>query len=144
VHDADAVRVGEAVGDRGHHGRRLRRRQRPPGPQHLAHAAAGDQLHHQTERVADGEQFADRDDVLVLQRGEDRALLHEPGHGLGLWHQLVAEQLDRHLLAGGLVARAPHGAGGAATDLLEQLVTAADHTRGRLGGFRRHLTVILA
>jgi hypothetical protein len=134
VHDAHPVGVAQPGRDAGHGGGRLGRRQRAPGPQELTQAAAGHQLHDQAERLADGEQVAHRHDVLVVERAEDGPLLHEPHDGLGLRHQLLAQELDRHLVAGGLVEGPPDRAAGAAADLFDEGVRAADHPFGR--GFR--------
>src|SRR5581483_8806802 len=112
VHHPEPVRLGQRVGDLAQYPGRLGGRHGTPVAQVLAQAAAVDEVHHQAERLADGEQVAYPHDVLVSQHQQDRPLLDEPGDQLRLPYQFLAQQLDGHLVAGGAVDGAPDGTGG--------------------------------
>ena len=67
-----------------------------------------------------------RDDVLVAEHEQDRPLLDEPGDQLRLADQVLPEQLDGDLVAGGAVDGAPDGTGRAVPDGPDQDVGVAD------------------
>ena len=110
----------------------------PAGPQPrvtaVAQAAASDQVHHQAEGLPHAEQVTHPDHVAVPQHQQDRALLDEPGHQLGLPQQALVQQLHRDRLAGGTVHAMPYRAGRALPDRAHEEVRAADATPAQVPG----------
>ena len=93
VHDAGAMRLGEAFGHlRGQVDRLLRIH--PAAAEHVVQREAFDQLHHDVrlaERLAD---FVDRDDVGMVQRGCGARFLREAGQPIEVGGVLGGKELD--------------------------------------------------
>jgi hypothetical protein len=126
VNDAVAVRLGERVGHlREQRGRRGRRQGALP-PQMVAQAAPADQFHDQAERIPDGQQIVDPNDIRMVQHLQDRTFLQKSGDRFGLAHQLLMQQFHGDLDAAFHVDRAPHRTGRAGADRFGQPVRIAN------------------
>src|SRR5439155_4053531 len=127
VHDAEAVQVGQRVGDLGRHVRGDGRRQRAVGAQPAPQVLAVHQVQHESVGVAAADQFAGADDARVVQVGQDPPLREERLDELGLGGRLRTQLLDRDSQAGCRVAAAPDGNDRPLGDLRHTLLLDTDY-----------------
>ncbi len=129
--DAELVRLGQRVGDlRGEPGG-LGGRHGPFPFEVVAQAAAGHQVHHQAEGLADAEQVAHPDHVAVPEHQENGPFLHEPGDQPRLAQQALVQQLHRDRFTGGVLHAFPDRAGRALPDRFDEPVGITDTPSGK-------------
>ncbi len=128
----DTVAMGRAqrAGDLGEHGRGAIGRQRPAG-EHVGEAAGVDQSHHQVRGTGLAPVVVQRDDVRVLQPGDELGLGLEPADERRIVGEPGLDHLDRHLTPDDRLVGAEHRAERAPSDLLAQLVAAHRQARPR-------------
>ena len=118
----------QRAGDLGEHRRGAIGRQRPAG-EHVGEAAAVDQPHHQVRGTGLAPVVVQRDDVRVLQPGDELGLGLEPADERRIVGEPGLDHLDRHLTPDDRLIGAEHRAERPSTDLLAQLV--APHRQAR-------------
>ncbi len=115
------VRRLERLGDLHRHVERVLDRQRS-AREPLRQVLAGDELHRDEALAFRLVQAVDRGDVRVVQRREQACLALEASHALRLGGDSLRQDLDRDVALELRVARPPHDAHPALTDLLGQAV----------------------
>ena len=123
VHDALAVRRRKRRGDLIQDRRRSRRLERPRLEQGLD-AAAAEEPHDEVGGIRLSPVVVERDDVRVLEPGDDLRLALEPAHEVRVVRELGWHRLDRDLASDLRLGRAVDDAERALADLLEQPVAA--------------------
>ena len=128
VDDAVAMGRPQRAGDLGEHRRGAIGRQRPAG-EHVGEAAGVDQAHHQVRGTGLAPVVVQRDDVRVLEPGDELGLGLEPADERRIVGELGLDHLDRHLTPDDRLVGPEHRAERASSDLLAQLV--APHRQAR-------------
>ena len=125
-----------ALGDLGEHRRGAIGRQRPVG-ERVGEAAGVDQAHHEVRGTRLAPVVVQRDDVRVLEPGDELGLGLEPADERRVVGELGPDHLDRHLAPDDRLVGAEDRAEGAASELLAQLVAAHRQPRPRTQRPRR-------
>ena len=130
VDDAVAMGRPQGAGDLREHRRGAFGRQRPVG-ERVGEGAGLDQAHHEVGGTRLTPVVVQRDDVRVLEPGDELGLGLEPADERRVVGELGPDHLDRHLAPDDRLVGAVDRPEGAAPELLAQLVAADRQPRPR-------------